>query len=366
MAPPATLVNGFVSEFSSAGQLVYSTYFGASGYTRYQASSTCLVIIGPHGTTFGAAVFTKPTAIAVDTTGAVVIAGASNANNLPVTVNAYSQQCGCTNLLAAAFVAKISPGGGSVVWGTYIPLTQSISLPPSLIPPTTIRAIALDNAGNVVLTGSTPQYFPTTPGAVQVTFPVPSPDVYSQAGFATKLDALGASCSFPPTWGERLRSRTRGDLCRVRRRSASTTRDPSGFQEVPRSTSFLRLPARFWALTIWRNSHLRAISSCRQQRRPRARQEPASRLHQTELSPLWVPAVRCCFLRPPQRRRFLAWPRRLRRQFHRQWRRVSLFLFTGSTCRRLRPRHRSRMVRFRDRSAGFSCCSMALLRLCCT
>jgi len=196
ITPPATLVNGFVSELSPSGQLVYSSYFGAAGYTCYQAASPCLTIIGPHGTTFGAAVFTKPTAITVDSTGAAIIAGASNANNLPVTANTYSQQCGCTNLLAAAFIAKISPGGGSVVWGTYIPLTQAISLPPSLIPPTTIRAIALANLGNVVISGTTPQYFPTTPGALQVTFPVPSPDDYSQAGFVTRLDSVAGKLLF--------------------------------------------------------------------------------------------------------------------------------------------------------------------------
>lgn len=196
ITPPATLINGYVSEFSPAGQIRYSTYFGASGYTCYQASSPCLVIIGPHGTVFGAAVFTKPTAIAVDNTGAVVIAGSSNANNLPATSTAYSQQCGCNNLLGAAFVAKLSPGGTSVVWGTYIPLTQLISLPPSTITPTTIKSIALDSAGNIVLAGTTPQYFPVTTGALQTAFPVPSPDVYSQAGFVAKLDTTASRLLF--------------------------------------------------------------------------------------------------------------------------------------------------------------------------
>jgi hypothetical protein len=80
--PPAgTVTSGFLSEISASGdRLIFSTYLGASGFTcaGNPLSNPCLTYPG----FVGPAIVTAPAAIAVDSSGAAIISGVSNANNL--------------------------------------------------------------------------------------------------------------------------------------------------------------------------------------------------------------------------------------------------------------------------------------------
>jgi hypothetical protein len=82
--------DAFVSEFNSSGTLVYSTYLGGSNFDEG----------------FG---------IAVDSTGAVYVAGETFSSTFPATVG---QSFAGTN--DDGFVAKLSPGGASLVFARLL------------------------------------------------------------------------------------------------------------------------------------------------------------------------------------------------------------------------------------------------------
>jgi hypothetical protein len=94
-----------LSEISRAGQIVDSTYFGSDATTCIGGSSC----VGRYGLTNG-------TAIAVDASGAVIIAGITTANGLPTTADVVAQRCVCGYDFGlgtgyyAGFVAKFQPG----------------------------------------------------------------------------------------------------------------------------------------------------------------------------------------------------------------------------------------------------------------
>ncbi len=106
---------GFVAEIAAGGdRLLFSTYYtgGVTGGT-------------PSGRLGSVFLSTSPTAMALDSSGAVVIAGTTDTSDLPVTAGAYAQQCGCGFQQNAGFVAKIGSGGTHLLWGTYLPLIDA-------------------------------------------------------------------------------------------------------------------------------------------------------------------------------------------------------------------------------------------------
>jgi uncharacterized protein (TIGR03437 family) len=98
----------FIAKFTSSGTLVFSTFLGGSGSDI-------------------------PRLIAVDSAGAVYVAGVTNSTNFPITSNAMTSQP------AANFFAKLNPTGTSFTYSTYSPLT--------------IDAFDVDNQGHAYLTG---------------------------------------------------------------------------------------------------------------------------------------------------------------------------------------------------------------------
>ena len=98
----------FVSEInSSASSLVYSTYLGGSIYDRASA-------------------------IAVDSSGSAYVTGQAWSNDFPVTPGSYQTRCsaaagpnntivpGCGYFTTNAFLTKLAPGGGSLVYSTFL------------------------------------------------------------------------------------------------------------------------------------------------------------------------------------------------------------------------------------------------------
>jgi uncharacterized protein (TIGR03437 family) len=175
----------FLTELSADGStILYSTFFGGNGVNCYGGSS-CI----------GAFAGTSITAIALDASGAVVVAGPTTTSDLPVTPGALAGSCGCSNTAGAGFVAKFSPKGSpQLIWSTFLNASVEVAAPEFM----TINAIALDSTGNVIVGGETPVAFPTTPGVVQPALPN---SVGFNAGFAAKVNNSGTSLIWSTYFG---------------------------------------------------------------------------------------------------------------------------------------------------------------------
>jgi uncharacterized protein (TIGR03437 family) len=170
-------VYAFLTEIAPDGsKLLYSTYFGGDG-TNCFGGSAC---VGAYGWTVG-------TAIVLDPSGGVVIAGNTDANDLPTTPGALAGGCACQYKTFAGFIARFQPGAAQQLqWSTflnaYVAEYYSVS----------INGLALDAAGNVLVGGSGPGAVPTTPGTIQPS-PVGVTGTATSAGFLIELNRTGTA-----------------------------------------------------------------------------------------------------------------------------------------------------------------------------
>ena len=144
----------FVMKVDGAtGAILYSTYLSANGGV-YAAG------------------------LAVDGAGNAFVAGETTAPDLPTTPGAFQPTFGGgTSAPSDAFVLKLDPTGGSLVYATYLGGGQDDSG----------GGIAVDAAGNAYVTGTTWDSFPTTSGAYDTTANGP------YESFVAKLDPAGGS-----------------------------------------------------------------------------------------------------------------------------------------------------------------------------
>ena len=132
----STADDAFVSELDPSGSsLVYSTRFG--GYTPFSGSNS-----------------ESGQGIAVDSTGAVVFAGWTESSLFPL-VNPFQPTYGGGDF--DGFIAKLSPGGDSIVYSTYFGGSDSDQL----------QALALDPRGDAYVTGWTSSKDLPTLGAIE-------------------------------------------------------------------------------------------------------------------------------------------------------------------------------------------------------
>jgi len=97
-------------------------------------------------------------AIALGSDGATFVAGSTNSVDFPHTAGAFDET---TNGSHDVFVAKLTPDGSALVYGTYLGGSSSDN----------ISGIAVDSLGKVYLTGWTESSnFPTTSGAYDTTW----------------------------------------------------------------------------------------------------------------------------------------------------------------------------------------------------
>jgi uncharacterized protein (TIGR03437 family) len=121
----------FVSEINpSASSLVYSTYLGGSTYDRGSA-------------------------IAVDSSGSAYVTGQAWSSDFPVTTGAYQTRCsaaagpnntiipGCGSFTTNAFLTKLAPGGGSLVYSTFLGGFSDAA-----------NAVAVDSQGRAYIAGT--------------------------------------------------------------------------------------------------------------------------------------------------------------------------------------------------------------------
>ncbi|MCI0366558.1 MAG: SBBP repeat-containing protein, partial [Phycisphaerales bacterium] len=150
--PELGLSDGFITKLNAAGTaLVYSTYLGGSGDDDANA-------------------------IAVDSSGNVIVVGMTGSMNFPTTAGAVRRTCntGASGSCQDAFVAKLNAAGSALDYSTYLGGTGDDDA----------RSVAVDTAGNAYIAGNTlSTNFTTTPGALSTDS--------SQGGFVTKLNPTG-------------------------------------------------------------------------------------------------------------------------------------------------------------------------------
>jgi hypothetical protein len=135
-------------------------------------------------TMFGGAGSASATGLAVDVDGSIWVGGGTTSTDFPVTAGAVRSTL---NGFADAFVAHFSPGGTSVLYGTYVGGNQSDSA----------LDLALDMSGDVYIAGQTySPDFPTTAGALDRVFNG-DPLVFWGDSFVLKLNVEGTTP--PPT-----------------------------------------------------------------------------------------------------------------------------------------------------------------------
>ena len=168
VAAPLQPTNGgsqdaFVAKIStSPAAVVYSTYLGGNG--------------GQIGSP------EQANAIAVDSTGAVYIAGVTNSSNFPVTVGAFQT---VFNGAQDAFVTKLNAAGSAKLYSTYLG-SSSFDW---------ASGLAIDSGGNAYVAGYTSSAgFPVVSG-VQTGF-----NGFYDA-FVSKLNALGNGLTFSTLFG---------------------------------------------------------------------------------------------------------------------------------------------------------------------
>lgn len=189
------LEHGFVMELSASGdRVVFSTYFSGGGFICATSSNPCEVSVPKSQSP--PSIATTPSAITVNSDGAIVIAGITNSSSIPVSSGAYATQCLCTNQSSVAFIARLSPGGKTLEWGTYVPPAATTVEAHSIegIILDGITSLALDSSGNIVFGGTSVSTFPISANALQATFPSPPGAIY--AGYVAKLDATGSKLLF--------------------------------------------------------------------------------------------------------------------------------------------------------------------------
>ena len=133
------MVDAFVTKLNPEGTgLVYSTYLGGSGY---EDLTSIKVDAAGNAYLTGRTYSNVPVALAVDAAGNAYITGYTNSGDFPVTPDGLQL---CLGLQSDAFVTKIDPAGGDVVWSTFLGSGRGSEL---------ASAIAIDSRGDIYLTG---------------------------------------------------------------------------------------------------------------------------------------------------------------------------------------------------------------------
>lgn len=143
--------DAFVTKFSPSGNtVVYSTFLGGGVYDQGYG-------------------------IAVDSLGYAYVTGHTQSTDFPIVAALYPNISG-----DAAFVTKINQSGDQLVFSTFLGGASLGSLDIAF-------DIALDQAGNIYITGQTTGLFPT----VNAYQPTPGGGTYD--AFVTKMDGMGTS-----------------------------------------------------------------------------------------------------------------------------------------------------------------------------
>jgi hypothetical protein len=189
---------GFVAKLNPSGSaLVYSTYLGGSGG---------IINFLPF---FAQYLGDQASGLAIDGSGNAYVTGSTASTDFPVTPGAYQTTnnypggavTGSSSVGADgynAFVTEINPSGSALVYSTYLGGNGANPNVESGLHVVGIgdvsSALALDNSGNVYITGQAQSAdFPVTSGAFQTTNPA------FLSAFVAKLNMSATSPAITPT-----------------------------------------------------------------------------------------------------------------------------------------------------------------------
>ena len=164
----------FLTKLDPVGNLVYTLYFGGDGIDQVED-------------------------IAIDSTGRVYLAGATNSANFP-SVNALQPQ---NHGLRDGFACRLTPDGGFDYCTLLGGMLDDYAM-----------AIAVDAAGAAYVAGTTYSGdYPLTPGAFQTTSQPPDNLGWPSDVFVTKLSPNGGSLVYSTYLGGRSTSCVGGSRC---------------------------------------------------------------------------------------------------------------------------------------------------------
>ena len=151
---------------------------GDAFVTRLDATGCCLL----YSTYFGGGGEDDDFDVALQSSGAITIAGRTGSPNYPTTLGAFQPVKGGTITSPDAFLARLHPSEHSLVYSTFLGGSVAENLLGS-------THVALDPTGAAIVTGTTGGLsdFPFTPGTVQS-------DV-TQVAYVAKLDLLATGVS---------------------------------------------------------------------------------------------------------------------------------------------------------------------------
>ena len=150
--------NPFVAELNAAGSaLVYGTYLGETNNAN---------------------------GVALDSSGNAYVTGNTFSTNFPTTTGSFDTACQSFFGTGDSFLAKLSPGGTSLVYSTCLGTAADAN------------AVAVDSSGDAYITGilfggGFPA-LPTTPGAFQTTCGVSPSGTCSEDAFVAKFNPTGS------------------------------------------------------------------------------------------------------------------------------------------------------------------------------
>lgn len=150
--------NIFLAKLDPSGNILFASYLGGSGTD-------------------------SPTALQVDTSGNIYIAGATTSLDFPTTPGTFQPTAMVplwNNYGPGGFAAKLSSSATQLVWSTYVMSSDYSGLPNG------VTQMAVIPSGDVYLAGVTGATFPVTPSAPEVCF------AGSFAGFIAHLNPQGA------------------------------------------------------------------------------------------------------------------------------------------------------------------------------
>jgi uncharacterized protein (TIGR03437 family) len=229
--------NAFVTKLNPTGSaLVYSTYLG--GGTSYLGGDSA-------------------TALAVDSLGNAYIAGVTYSSDFPVTAGAFqtgNNAGGASN----AFVAKLNPAGGALVYSTYLGGSGRIvfSFGPQGWDGDGATGLSVDSAGDAYVTGyAYSADFPVTLEAFQATNRATVPygpggvaATYNRSNaFVTKLNPAGTALVYSTYLGGSGSSQ-RGDS------ASGLAVDASGNAYIAGAAASTDFPATLGALQTTNHS----------------------------------------------------------------------------------------------------------------
>jgi hypothetical protein len=166
-----------------------TTYNGEDAFVvKFNATGSALI----YATFLGGSDWDLGHDVAIDDSGNAYVTGGTGSWDFPTTAGSFDTTYNEGPEWGDAFVVKLDPSGGALVYGTFLGGSFAEENP----------SIALDRYGNAYVVGMTSSWnFPTTPGAFDRTYN--DVNVYTADAFVAQLNAEGSALVYGTFLGGR-------------------------------------------------------------------------------------------------------------------------------------------------------------------